>query len=63
MKKLFLFAVRLAVLPVALAITAVPGMLIGACSGYGLGGPIGAIFGAAFGPLALASSLMSKIKL
>lgn len=63
MKKLVVFAVRLAVLPVALAITAVPGMLIGACSGYGLGGPIGAIFGAAFGPLALASSLMSKIRL
>ena len=63
MKKLILFAVRLAVLPVALAIVAVPRMLIGACSGYGLGGPIGAIFGAAFGPLALASSLMSKIRL
>ena len=63
MKKLLLFAVRLAVLPVVLAITAIPGMLIGACSGYGLGGPIGAIFGAAFGPLALASSLMSKIRL
>ena len=63
MKKMILFAVRLAVLPAVLAITAVPGMLIGACSGYGLGGPIGAIFGAAFGPLALASSLMSKIRL
>ena len=63
MKKLILFAVRLAVLPVALAIVAVPGVVIGACSGYGLGGPIGAIFGAAFGPLALASSLMAKIRL
>ena len=63
MKNLILFAVRLAVLPVALVITAIPGMLIGACSGYGLGGPIGAIFGAAFGPLALASSLMAKIRL
>lgn len=63
MKNLILFAVRLAVLPVALAIVAVPGVVIGACSGYGLGGPIGAIFGAAFGPLALASSLMSKIRL
>ena len=63
MKKIILVAVRLAVLPVALAITAVPGMLIGACSGYGLGGPIGAIFGAAFGPLALASSLLAKIRL
>ena len=63
MKKIALFAARLAVFPVALAIVAVPGMLIGACSGYGLGGPIGAIFGAAFGPLALASSLMSKIRL
>ena len=63
MKKLFLFAVRLAVLPAVLAITAVPGMPIGACSGYGLGGPIGAIFGAAFGPLALASSLLAKIRL
>lgn len=63
MKNLILFAVRLAVLPVALAIVAVPGVVIGACSGYGLGGPIGAIFGAAFGPLALASSLMAKIRL
>ena len=63
MKNLILFAVRLAVLPVALAIVAVPGVVIGACSGYGMGGPIGAIFGAAFGPLALASSLMSKIRL
>ena len=63
MKKIALFAARLAVFPVALAIVAVPGMLIGACSGYGLGGPVGAIFGAAFGPLALVSSLMSKIRL
>ena len=63
MKNLILFAVRLAVLPVALAIVAVPGVVIGAFSGYGLGGPIGAIFGAAFGPIALASSLMAKIRL
>ena len=63
MKKIILIAARLAVLPAVLAIVAVPGMLIGACSGYGLGGPIGAIFGAAFGPLALASSRLAKIRL
>ena len=63
MKKIITTAVRLAVFPVALAVAAVPGAVLGVYAGYGMGGPIGAIAGVMISPFATAASLMSKIRL
>lgn len=63
MKNIIRIALWLVIFPVAVAILAVPGAVLGVYAGYGMGGPIGAIAGVIIGPFSLAASLVAKIRL